>query len=255
MSRYIIRRLLQAIPLLFFVSIILFVLMGQMGDPIATMGGRRVTRPADRERLTRQLGLDQPGYMQYLYWLVGNDWRQIDLDGDGVPDTTGTRRGILRGDFGMSLMELRDDTRPADQVGLGVPYVLGTVPYFASELWRVLDGTSTDAINWFLSDEYAAGVCCYQILCRGRLPPRLEQCAAQGESSQVQHAMRNAHLGGIFFPVRVPEYPGRALTQVDRVLQRMLSINPQNRYGNMTECALAMVTAFINHELMTLGGC
>ena len=105
MSRYIIRRLLQAIPLLFFVSIILFVLMGQMGDPIATMGGRRVTRPADRERLTRQLGLDQPGYMQYLYWLIGNDWRQIDLDGDGVPDTTGTRRGILRGDFGMSLMK------------------------------------------------------------------------------------------------------------------------------------------------------
>ena len=65
--------------------------------------------------------------------------------------------------------------------------------------------------------------------------------------------MRNAHLGGIFFPVRVPEYPSRVLTQVDRVLQRMLSINPQNRYGNMTECALAMVTAFINHELMTLG--
>lgn len=105
MSRYIIRRLLQAIPLLFFVSIILFVLMGQMGDPIATMGGRRVTRPADRERLTRQLGLDQPVYMQYLYWLVGNDWRQIDLDGDGIADTTGTRRGILRGDFGMSLMK------------------------------------------------------------------------------------------------------------------------------------------------------
>ncbi len=105
MTRYIIRRLLQAIPLLFFVSIILFVLMGQMGDPVATMGGRRVTRPADRERLTRQLGLDQPVYMQYLYWLAGNDWRQIDLDGDGVADTTGTRRGILRGDFGMSLMK------------------------------------------------------------------------------------------------------------------------------------------------------
>jgi len=105
MSRYIIRRLLQAIPLLFFVSIILFVLMGQMGDPVATMGGRRVTRPADRERLTRQLGLDQPVYMQYLYWLIGNDWRQIDVDGDGIADTTGTRRGVLRGDFGMSLMK------------------------------------------------------------------------------------------------------------------------------------------------------
>ena len=84
MSRYVIRRLLQAIPLLFFVSIILFFLMGQLGDPVATMGGRRVTRPADRERLTRQLGLDQPFYKQYLYWLIGNDWEQIDMDGDGV---------------------------------------------------------------------------------------------------------------------------------------------------------------------------
>lgn len=105
MTRYVIRRLLQAIPLLFFVSIILFILMSQMGDPVATMGGRRVTRPADRERLMRQLGLDQPLYMQYLYWLVGNDWRSIDVDGDGEPDTQGTRRGILRGDFGMSLMK------------------------------------------------------------------------------------------------------------------------------------------------------
>ena len=84
MTRYVIRRLLQAIPLLFFVSIILFVLMGQMGDPVATMGGRRVTRPADRERLTRQLGLYQPFHSQYLYWLIGNVWQMIDLDGDGV---------------------------------------------------------------------------------------------------------------------------------------------------------------------------
>ncbi len=96
---------MQAIPLLFFVSIILFFLMGQMGDPVATMGGRRVTRPADRERLTRQLGLDQPFYKQYLYWLIGNDWTSIDMDGDGIADTPGTRRGIVRGDFGMSLMK------------------------------------------------------------------------------------------------------------------------------------------------------
>lgn len=105
MSRYIIRRILQAIPLLFIVSVILFVLMQNMGDPVATMGGRRATRPADRERLTRQLGLDQPMYKQYLYWLVGNDWERIDMDGDGVGETAGTRKGVLRGDFGMSLMK------------------------------------------------------------------------------------------------------------------------------------------------------
>ena len=105
MGRYIIRRVLQAIPLLFFVSIVLFFLMGQLGDPVATMGGRRVTRPADRERLTRQLVLDPPFYKQYLYWRIGNDCTSIDMDGDGIADTPGTRRGIVRGDFGMSLMK------------------------------------------------------------------------------------------------------------------------------------------------------
>lgn len=105
MGRYVLQRILQAIPLLFIVSVILFVLMQNMGDPVATMGGRRATRPADRARLTRQLGLDQPMYRQYLYWLIGNDWERIDMDGDGVAETTGTRKGVLRGDFGNSLMK------------------------------------------------------------------------------------------------------------------------------------------------------
>lgn len=104
MSRYILRRLLQAIPLLFIISIILFILMMNMGDPIANMGGHSIVRPEERARLTRQLGLDKPIYIQYLYWLIGNDWTKIDLNGDGIPETPGTRRGILRGDFGTSLV-------------------------------------------------------------------------------------------------------------------------------------------------------
>ncbi len=104
MTRYIIRRLLQAIPLLLIISIILFILMQNMGDPLATMGGRRVTRSEDRARLERQLGLDKPDIVQYLYWLVGNDWTKIDLDGDGVAETPGRRLGVLRGDFGTSLV-------------------------------------------------------------------------------------------------------------------------------------------------------
>ena len=104
MTRYIIRRLLQAIPLLFLISVILFILMQNMGDPIATMGGRRATRPADRERLTRQLGLDKPMHMQYLYWLAGNDWDLFDMDGDGIEESPGTRFGVLRGDFGTSMV-------------------------------------------------------------------------------------------------------------------------------------------------------
>lgn len=104
MTRYIIRRLLQGIPLLFIISVVLFVLMMNMGDPIASMGGRRLTRAADRERLSRQLGLDKPIYVQYLYWLAGNDWTMSDVDGDGVPETQGERKGVLRGDFGYSLV-------------------------------------------------------------------------------------------------------------------------------------------------------
>ena len=121
MTRYIIKRLIQGIPLLFIISVILFALMMSMGDPVATMGGRRVTRSADYERLKRQLGLDKPIYTQYFYWLVGNTWSRIDLDGDGVAESPGTRLGILRGDFGTSIV----NRKPVMQViGERIPNTL-----------------------------------------------------------------------------------------------------------------------------------
>lgn len=107
MGRYILRRLLQAIPLLLIISVILFILANEMGDPLASFGGRRRIRSEDRARLTRQLGLDKPILVQYVIWLAGNDWMGIDTDGDGIVDARGTRRGILRGDFGTSFTERR----------------------------------------------------------------------------------------------------------------------------------------------------
>ena len=107
MARYTIRRLLQAIPLLLILSAMLFFLANEMGDPLASFGGRRRIKSADRERLTRQLGLDKPIAVQYIIWLAGNDWMKIDIDGDGTPDEYGTRKGIIRGDFGSSFMEKR----------------------------------------------------------------------------------------------------------------------------------------------------
>ena len=121
MTSYIIRRFLQGIPLLLIISVILFALMMSTGDPVATMGGRRVTRASDYERLKRQLGLDKPIYTQYLYWLVGNTWTKVDVDGDGIADTPGTRLGILRGDFGNSLV----NRKPVMQViGERIPNTL-----------------------------------------------------------------------------------------------------------------------------------
>jgi peptide/nickel transport system permease protein len=102
MAQYVTRRLLQAIPLLFLISVVLFLLVNiAPGDPVTALSGRR-PRPQVRERIIRQFGLDKPLYVQYVYWLVGNDWMRIDADGDGVADSYGQRRGILRGDFGFS---------------------------------------------------------------------------------------------------------------------------------------------------------
>src|SRR3990172_539330 len=107
MVNYIVRRLFQAIPQLLIISLILFVLMQSFGDPVATLGARTPPKPEDKERLRRQLGLDQPEYVQYVVWLVGNDWMKIDMDGDGMKETPGKRRGILRGDWGDSLVTRR----------------------------------------------------------------------------------------------------------------------------------------------------
>jgi peptide/nickel transport system permease protein len=98
---------LQAIPLLVIISIVLFLLTQNMGDPLATLGGRKQLRAADRERLTRQMGLDKPDLVQYVYWLVGNDWTKVDLDGDDVAETPGVRKGVIRGDFGVSIVNRR----------------------------------------------------------------------------------------------------------------------------------------------------
>lgn len=102
MVTYILRRLIQTIVLLFLLSIILFALVNVApGGPLSAFGGRRI-RPEKIEILKRQFGLDQPLPVQYVYWLAGNNWTQIDSDGDGINDSAGTRKGILRGDFGFS---------------------------------------------------------------------------------------------------------------------------------------------------------
>ena len=102
MATYILRRLIQTIGLLVVLSIILFALVNVApGGPLSAYGGKRI-RPEKVEILKRQFGLDKPLPVQYVYWLAGNDWTQVDTDGDNIPDSPGTRKGILRGDFGFS---------------------------------------------------------------------------------------------------------------------------------------------------------
>ena len=104
MTKYLLRRLIQAIPTFLGITIIVYLLiLSAPGDPISMITFSPNSDPETAETMRRQLGLDQPPWVQYTYWLIGNDWTMVDVDGDGVPETPGERRGLLRGDLGNSI--------------------------------------------------------------------------------------------------------------------------------------------------------
>lgn len=68
MSRYIIKRLLSAIPVLIGITMIDYLIMSLAGNPLEMMVGPRISQAALDIRAI-QLGLDQPIYIQYFVWL------------------------------------------------------------------------------------------------------------------------------------------------------------------------------------------
>jgi peptide/nickel transport system permease protein len=66
---FIIRRVLQMIPTVIFILVVTFVLVRLLpGDPASAMLGDRAI-DADVERINRQLGLDRPVPIQFLYYV------------------------------------------------------------------------------------------------------------------------------------------------------------------------------------------
>lgn len=122
MFKYIIRRLVQSIPTFFGITILSYVLMAATpGGPVAALAfGAGAQSPRQVERLKVQLGVNDPLPVQYLRWLMGDDWMRwdadgdgiadhaviipLDVDGDGEPEPPGESKGILRGDFGRSFV-------------------------------------------------------------------------------------------------------------------------------------------------------
>lgn len=69
MRQLILKRLLQIIPLLFFISIVCFAMIKLApGDPVLSFVTPDMS-PQDIERMRSSLGLDQPAYIQYGVWL------------------------------------------------------------------------------------------------------------------------------------------------------------------------------------------
>ncbi|RAI86152.1 peptide/nickel transport system permease protein [Paenibacillus pabuli] len=85
MNNYIVRRIAQAIPLLFVISIVSFTLIKLApGDPVLSFVTPNMGAE-DVERIRQNLGLDQPMYVQYVVWL----------------------KNVLSGDLGYSLVNHR----------------------------------------------------------------------------------------------------------------------------------------------------
>jgi len=69
LNRYIVRRLIQIAIIFFVILTVLFLLFRLApGDPLSRMVDPGM-RPEDAKRLISELGLDQPLWMQYLYYL------------------------------------------------------------------------------------------------------------------------------------------------------------------------------------------
>ncbi|MET9519523.1 ABC transporter permease [Streptomyces sp. NPDC002994] len=69
MGRYVIRRLLQMIPVFFGATLLIFLMVNVMGDPIAGLCGDRQCEPATAARLRAEFGLDKPVWQQYLTYM------------------------------------------------------------------------------------------------------------------------------------------------------------------------------------------
>jgi peptide/nickel transport system permease protein len=77
MSAYIVRRLLQTIPIILIISLFGFVLIQATGDPLAAYTVDASLSGEDIARLRAKYGLDQPVPIQYLNWLKNlftGDW-------------------------------------------------------------------------------------------------------------------------------------------------------------------------------------
>jgi ABC-type dipeptide/oligopeptide/nickel transport system permease component len=117
MVRYLIRRVLQAIPTLLGISILSFILVSAVpGDPITVRTFVPNITEEARATLRRQLGLDQSSAIQYVRWLTGVAMRPGDVVAEFSSADThctfvaqlgwtfcDTGGGVLRGDLGTSL--------------------------------------------------------------------------------------------------------------------------------------------------------
>lgn len=106
MTKYVIRRALAAIPVVFGVTLLTFLLIHfTQGSFVPGLDLNPTLRPEDIARIRANLGLDRPWYVQYLDWIgVAYLFKLVGLAGlMGGASQVGT--GLLEGDFGRSMID------------------------------------------------------------------------------------------------------------------------------------------------------
>ncbi len=142
MGLYVIRRLVAAVPLLFIIAVLIFFGLRISGaDPVAYLVTDPRVSEADRFLLRARFGLNDPLPIQFVHWLMGDDWYQRDITGDGVPDEYGKRLGLLRGDLGESIRYRRPVTEVIGQF-LPNTLLLGLSAYAVTLLFSVIIGVT-----------------------------------------------------------------------------------------------------------------
>lgn len=106
MTRYIIRRGIQSIFLVWLATLIGFsIYQAAPGGPLQFLEDDPKATSADSRRLAQLYGIDRPILVQYIAWLAGEDWLPDNLtwrSGQCLSDAEKCGRGILRLDFGRS---------------------------------------------------------------------------------------------------------------------------------------------------------
>ena len=112
MGRYILRRLMIAVPTLFVISFVMYMILALAPiDPLASFGADPRVPPEVRERIRISLGLDQPWPIRYAKWVTA----------------------AIQGDFGVSFMsrssvgDLIFQRLPNTLAVVGVAYLVGVL--------------------------------------------------------------------------------------------------------------------------------
>jgi peptide/nickel transport system permease protein len=105
-TAYIIQRLLLSVVVILGITVLVFLIIQFVpGDPARVSLGVAATEE-NVEALRERLGLNRSLPEQYVSWLAGDDWFATEtriVDGEEV-QVSGSNKGILRGDFGDSLI-------------------------------------------------------------------------------------------------------------------------------------------------------